>query len=61
AYVATAHHWANNLHALAELRAGMRAQLRASALCDARSLAREVEDAYFALASSQSSQVALDR
>ena len=45
-----AQRWSNDLRALAELRTGLRAQLPASALCDAQSLAREIEAAYFALA-----------
>lgn len=49
AYVAAAERWASDLSALSELRAGLRTQLQGSALCDADSLAREVEDAYFKL------------
>jgi protein O-GlcNAc transferase len=55
AYVAQAQRWASELRALAELRAGLRSQLQRSALCDAQSLAREVEDAYVALTASISS------
>ncbi|HET8932605.1 MAG TPA: tetratricopeptide repeat protein [Polyangiales bacterium] len=53
AYVAAAQRRASELGALSELRAGLRTQLQSSALCDGPSLAREVEDAFFALIDSQ--------
>jgi predicted O-linked N-acetylglucosamine transferase (SPINDLY family) len=50
AYVATAQRWASELGTLAELRAGLRTKLAASALCDGPRLAHEVEDAFVVLA-----------
>jgi predicted O-linked N-acetylglucosamine transferase (SPINDLY family) len=46
AYVAAAQRWASDLVGLAELRAGLRAQLQSSALCDGRRLASELEGAF---------------
>jgi predicted O-linked N-acetylglucosamine transferase (SPINDLY family) len=48
-YVASAQAWASALSDLAALRGGLRAQLARSALCEARSLAQSLEDAYASL------------
>ena len=45
-YVNTAVQYANDTDYLAELRGGLRDKMRSSALCDADSFARGVEEAY---------------
>ncbi len=46
AYVALLERWCNDLEKLAELREGLRARVEASPLCDYRTFARNLEDAY---------------
>ncbi len=46
AYVTLLERWCNDLEKLADLREGLRARVQASPLCDYRTFARNLEDAY---------------
>ena len=45
-YVRLAAHWAHNLDALEQLRAGLRKRMAGSSLCDGKAFVRQVEHAY---------------